>query len=241
MAVRVAGDYLEADHWNQISNQWPDWCTDFSPHELATKGQRQGEAHGSLRVHLPTLRKLQELRTAVGRPMITNSAYRSPAYNRRIGGASRSQHVDGKAFDISMANHDPHVFERRAKAVGFTGFGYYPQSNFMHIDTGRVRWWGTRWPAPASTAPQDFEDSPIRPTQPSVTGNVAAGAGAVAAAAPALLPLIQDTAAEVERAQSIGVPWLAAIGVVIALAGAGFTAWTIIKRKRQEGEGDEVE
>ena len=32
-----------------------------------------------------------------------------------------------------------------ARAVGFTGFGFYQKNNFMHIDTGPAREWGVRW------------------------------------------------------------------------------------------------
>ena len=34
--------------------------------------------------------------------------------------------------------------------VGFTGFGFYPRQNFMHIDIGRARQWGERFPRRAS-------------------------------------------------------------------------------------------
>ncbi|HEU0204950.1 MAG TPA: D-Ala-D-Ala carboxypeptidase family metallohydrolase [Burkholderiaceae bacterium] len=43
---------------------------------------------------------LDPLRAALGRPIKVNSGYRSPALNRRIGGAANSQHVEGKAVDI---------------------------------------------------------------------------------------------------------------------------------------------
>ena len=59
--------------------------------------------------------------------------------------------MDGAAFDIAMMNHDPHVFEEAARAVGFLGFGFYrePRNNFMHIDLGPKRTWGSRWPRTA--------------------------------------------------------------------------------------------
>src|SRR5690606_11461873 len=56
------------------------------------------------------------------------SAYRSPEHNRAVGGAMRSKHLDGAAFDIAMTNHDPVAFEAAAREVGFLGFGFYPRS-----------------------------------------------------------------------------------------------------------------
>jgi zinc D-Ala-D-Ala carboxypeptidase len=57
--------------------------------------------------------------------------------------------MDGAAFDIAMANHDPVAFEAAAREVGFLGFGFYPRSGFMHIDLGPARQWGERFPASA--------------------------------------------------------------------------------------------
>jgi len=54
--------------------------------------------------------------------------------------------MDGTAFDIAMANHDPAAFEVAARKVGFPGFGFYPRSGFIHIDLGPTRQWGERFP-----------------------------------------------------------------------------------------------
>ena len=58
-------------------------------------------------VNEAALDKLQALRGALGKPLIVRSAYRSPEHNRAVGGAKRSKHMEGTAFDIAMANHDP--------------------------------------------------------------------------------------------------------------------------------------
>ena len=94
--------------------------------------------------------------------MIVTSAYRSPAHNAAIGGAARSRHVEGDAFDISMINHHPTAFEMAARAAGFTGFGFYPpaKGNFIHIDLGPAREWGKRWREP------DFSPEPRRGREP---------------------------------------------------------------------------
>jgi hypothetical protein len=58
-----------------------------------------------------------------------------------------SQHLKGKAFDISVAgwsNDQKKLFINNALTVGFQGFGFYPETdeyNFIHIDMGPARWW----------------------------------------------------------------------------------------------------
>ncbi|WP_188484482.1 D-Ala-D-Ala carboxypeptidase family metallohydrolase, partial [Marivita lacus] len=116
-------------HFRDVSEsvwRWPS----FSPAEIACRGT------GSIRINAEAMDKLQALRDRLGKPLIVRSGYRSPSHNRAVGGATRSKHLDGAAFDIAMANHDPVAFEAAARAVGFLGFGTYPRSGFMHIDLG---------------------------------------------------------------------------------------------------------
>jgi hypothetical protein len=120
--------------------RWPS----FSPREIACKGT------GELLVDDQALDKLQALRNALGKPLVLTSAYRSLSHNKRVGGAKNSRHMQGDAFDVRMDNHDPYVFESAARNVGFSGFGFYQKSGFMHIDTGPERSWGKRWPMIAS-------------------------------------------------------------------------------------------
>lgn len=80
----------------------------------------------------------------ITKPLIVRSAYRSPEHNRFVGGATRSKHMDGAAFDIAMTNHDPVVFEAAARELGFLGFGFYPRSGFIHVDLGPACQWGAR-------------------------------------------------------------------------------------------------
>ena len=109
------------DHWRDVpvsSWRWPN----FSPAEIACRGT------GKLLINEPALDKLQALRDRLGKPLIVRSAYRSHEHNRAVGGATRSKHLDGAAFDIAMSNHDPAAFEAAAREVGFLGFGFYPRS-----------------------------------------------------------------------------------------------------------------
>jgi zinc D-Ala-D-Ala carboxypeptidase len=135
----------------EFKARWPN----FSPEEIACNGD------GKVMLNFAALDALQKLRVKLGRPIILNSAYRSPAYNAKIGGAKASKHMEGIAFDCSMTNHNPEEFERAAVSLGFRGIGHYPGSNFMHIDTRKsstvVRWVGTgknaRWFFTASSRP----------------------------------------------------------------------------------------
>ena len=109
-----------------IEWRWPD----FSPQELRCKGS------GQLIIDTDALDCLQALRDALGKPIMVVSAGRSEKHNRAVGGAKASQHLTGSAFDCSMANHDPIIFESAARRAGFTGFGFYPKQHFIHIDIG---------------------------------------------------------------------------------------------------------
>jgi uncharacterized protein YcbK (DUF882 family) len=80
--------------WHSSLQRWPN----FSPAEIACRGT------GKLLINEPALDKLQALRDRLGKPLIVRSAYRSPEHNRAVGGATRSKHLDGAAFDIAMAN-----------------------------------------------------------------------------------------------------------------------------------------
>lgn len=110
---------------------------------------------GELMIDPSVMDRLQKLRTRLGKPLIINSAYRSEAHNRRVKGAKNSQHRLAKAFDVRMDNHNPHHFERLARECGFTGFGHYPKSGFMHIDIGPARRWndGAWFPSDPDATP----------------------------------------------------------------------------------------
>jgi uncharacterized protein YcbK (DUF882 family) len=103
-------------HWRDVPAaawRWPN----FSPAEIACRGT------GRLLLNAAALDALQALRDRVGKPLIIRSAYRSPEHNRAVGGAKASKHMQGIAFDVAMANHDPEAFEAAARAIGFRGFG----------------------------------------------------------------------------------------------------------------------
>ena len=74
------------------------------------------------------------------------SAYRSPETNEMLratgGGVARnSQHLLGTAIDVRLEDIPIEVLRDAALAMQRGGVGYYKQSDFVHIDTGRVRHW----------------------------------------------------------------------------------------------------
>ena len=74
------------------------------------------------------------------------SGYRSPATNAMLhsnsnGVAEHSLHMDGKAADIRIPGRNLSVLRNTALAMKSGGVGYYPSSDFVHVDVGRVRRW----------------------------------------------------------------------------------------------------
>lgn len=80
------------------------------------------------------------------RPFQIISGYRSPKTNAALhakssGVASNSQHTQGKAIDVRVEGVQLAHLHKAALAVQAGGVGYYPVSNFVHVDTARVRRW----------------------------------------------------------------------------------------------------
>jgi zinc D-Ala-D-Ala carboxypeptidase len=108
--------------------RWPN----FTPAELASPDD------GSLLVDEVALDNLQALRKRLGKPLKINSAYRSPAHNAKLRGASpTSLHMRGKAFDIALKGQKRDELVLAAQEIGFTGIGHY--DTFVHVDTGPAR------------------------------------------------------------------------------------------------------
>jgi uncharacterized protein YcbK (DUF882 family) len=84
--------------------------------------------------------------TGSARPFQVISGYRSPATNEMLrhhsdGVASGSLHMQGKAIDIRLADVPLAALRDAALVARRGGVGYYPASDFVHVDTGRVRTW----------------------------------------------------------------------------------------------------
>jgi uncharacterized protein YcbK (DUF882 family) len=82
-------------------------------------------------------------------PFHVISGYRTPETNAMLqerggahsGVATHSLHIDGKAVDIRVPGIKLEHLRDTAKALKIGGVGFYPGSNFVHVDTGRVRYW----------------------------------------------------------------------------------------------------
>ena len=122
----------------------------YAPTQLARVNHflrdfRTGEVH---RIDPGVLDILFGLRTRTGcdEPFHVISGYRSPRTNamlrrRSAGVAAHSLHMRGQAVDVRL----PGVPTKRLQELALTlqrgGVGYYPKSDFVHLDTGRVRFW----------------------------------------------------------------------------------------------------
>ena len=81
-------------------------------------------------------------------PLHLLSGYRTPETNARLrkrssGVAKYSLHMEGRAADIYVPGVPTKTLHERAVAMQSGGVGYYGRSGFVHVDTGRIRRWGT--------------------------------------------------------------------------------------------------
>lgn len=91
-------------------------------------------------------KNLQVLRDYLGEPVHINSSYRHPEYNKKIGGAPKSQHLTASAADITVKSKRPKqlaaIIEKliTEKKLRFGGIGVYP--GFVHVDIRKNK---SRW------------------------------------------------------------------------------------------------
>jgi uncharacterized protein YcbK (DUF882 family) len=101
----------------------------------------------------PLCELLEVLRAELGAPIKVGSGYRDPAYNKSIGGAKASQHMAGRAADITVAGISPARVHAKVLALyemgrlpSLGGLGSY--ETFTHVDIRSakrlVRWTGSR-------------------------------------------------------------------------------------------------
>lgn len=78
----------------------------------------------------------------IDKPIIIQSGYRSLATNANTeGSAKNSFHLKGQALDIRMPGVPVAYLSRLASIFGVGGVGFYVDKNFVHTDTGKVRYW----------------------------------------------------------------------------------------------------
>jgi len=91
------------------------------------------------------MNNLQVLRDYLGKPIYVNSGYRSPAWNKEVGGVGGSMHLRAMAADIRVPGYSPgqvkaailHLISAGSMQDG--GIGLYP--TFVHYDVGSARRW----------------------------------------------------------------------------------------------------
>ncbi|WP_418497706.1 YcbK family protein [Duodenibacillus massiliensis] len=113
----------------------------FDTRELASKDGAPSP-YGEQQVRSELLFLLNRIRTKWGRPIIVNSAYRSPAHNAAVGGVENSYHVKGLAADIRPESLDDlsELQDLCLELNGDGGVGLY--NTFVHVDARgtRARW-----------------------------------------------------------------------------------------------------
>lgn len=114
---------------------------------------------------------VQQIRDHFGKPVTITSPYRCEVHNRRVGGATKSYHMQGKAADIVVQGVSSREVAKYAESIGILGIGLYETSAdgyFTHIDTRTTKsfWYGqneaprtTFGGTPANTTPAETKPS----------------------------------------------------------------------------------
>lgn len=84
---------------------------------------------------------LQKIRDRFGQPIVINSAYRTIPYNKKVGGAAKSYHTNGQAFDIVVKGRTPEEVAKYAQEIGISGIIRY--NTFVHVDSRPARYFAT--------------------------------------------------------------------------------------------------
>lgn len=110
-------------------------CRDFRRNEVHPMDKRLFDHISQIQTELGVETEVQII-----------SGYRSPATNEALrsrsdGVAKKSYHMLGQALDFRLDGVDLKRVRDISRELDFGGVGYYPRSNFVHIDTGPVRYW----------------------------------------------------------------------------------------------------
>lgn len=105
----------------------------FSVKEFACK-----DGSDTIKIDLDLIPLIQRFRNYVEAGVYFNSAYRTPSYNKKVGGATNSYHVKGQALDIPFLNSYKYLTSREKmcaffNTLGVKGIIIYP--TFIHVDT----------------------------------------------------------------------------------------------------------
>jgi zinc D-Ala-D-Ala carboxypeptidase len=129
----VGENVIQVAHWNLVKPadwRWPN----FTPQELACRADQ------SLTLDEEFMDALERLRQACGFPLLSNSCYRSEAYNETLkDSVAHDAHTQGKAIDLRCFGEQAHTILRYAGRCGFVGIGVKQagayEGRFLHLDT----------------------------------------------------------------------------------------------------------
>lgn len=135
------GERLTATYWADGDYQ----ASELAALDRLLRDHRSGEVAALDRRLFDVLYDLQRLTGGRG-PFAVISGYRSPATNAQLrrdgrGVATDSLHTRARAIDVRLTGVALPDLHRAALALRAGGVGYYPASDFVHLDTGRVRAW----------------------------------------------------------------------------------------------------
>jgi uncharacterized protein YcbK (DUF882 family) len=135
------GEALKAAYW-EAGAYLPDALSAIAK---VLRDHRTGEVHPIDARLLDLLTRLSGSLDAA-KPFQVISGYRSPKTNAKLhakssGVATRSLHMDGMAIDVRLPGVELSRLRDAALALKQGGVGYYPESDFVHVDVGRVRRW----------------------------------------------------------------------------------------------------
>lgn len=137
------GEKLSVTYWAD-GNYLPDALSEVN---TVMRDFRNGEIH-PIAPGLLDLLALLRSRMETGEAFKIISGYRSPATNAMLRGthehsgvASQSLHMQGMAIDVRLDGRPLTALRDTALALRSGGVGYYPESDFVHVDVGRVRRW----------------------------------------------------------------------------------------------------
>lgn len=149
-----------AQHWQEIDLRFWPW-KHFPPDEMASTS-------GLVYVDVTLMDRLEALREKLGgTPLSVTSGYRTKRHNLRVNGVSNSQHLYGRAVDISVENQNPMTLADAAIEVGFTTIIHYPGMKIIHLDVrprpdGQIDEWfepaNAKWPPRSGRFDNDRED-----------------------------------------------------------------------------------
>lgn len=118
---------------------------------------------------------VQRIRDHFGKPITITSPYRCEVHNRRVGGATKSYHMQGRAADIVVQGVSSREVAKYAESIGILGIGLYETSAdgyFTHIDTRTTKsfWYGQN-EQPRTTFGGTPTTTPAAPSAPAIKPN----------------------------------------------------------------------